>query len=671
MTPTVIIDGTPVPVNGHRNLLELIRSSGVELPTFCYCSDLSVYGACRMCVVEVEGRGLQTACSTPPEDGMVVRTTTQATQRIRKMALELLLANHQGQCQTCDRNMRCRLQALADRLGVRRVRFEAPADRETQLDEGVALVRDPAKCILCGDCVRMCSEVQGIGVLDFAGRGSNVRVTPAFGRSIDEVECVYCGQCAAICPTGAITVRSAIDDVWKAIHDPARTVVVQIAPAVRAALAQHYGIAGGEHALGKTVTALRRIGFDRVFDTSFAADLTTVEEGAEFLRRRASGGPLPMFTSCCPAWVKYAEQFQPDLLGQLSTCRSPQQMFGALARKRLPADMGIRPEDLYVVSVMPCSAKKFEAARPEFAQDGRPDVDAVLTTQELIRMIDQAGLKPAELPAGSLDLPFGFKTGAGVLFGASGGVAEAVLRLLAGGKGRVEFREVRGLNGLKEAELELDGRPVRVGVVSGLGNARALLEEIRAGLKTFDLVEVMACPGGCVGGAGQPWPADTGTRRERAEMLYDCDAVQPLHNAADNPFVSECLERIGGSDGHAAHNLLHTGYRPRRRIDGQVIELDEKPAATRVPVSVCIGTNCYIRGSYDTLKRLMEAARRGGLEEAFDFQATFCFENCKASPNVRVGEEIHGGVTPEEADEFFRSRLLPLADGRSCAAARE
>ncbi len=668
MSPTVIIDGTAVPVNGHRNLLELIRSSGVELPTFCYCSELSVYGACRMCVVEVEGRGLQTACSTPPQDGMVVRTTTEATQRIRKMALELLLANHQGQCQTCERNTRCRLQTLADRLGVREVRFDPPAETDVRKEIGVALVRDPSKCILCGDCVRVCREVQGIGVLDFAGRGSGVRVTPAFGRSMDEVECVYCGQCASVCPTGALTVRSAIDEVWSAIHDPAKTVVVQIAPAVRAALAQHYGIAGGEHALGKTVTALRRMGFDRVFDTSFAADLTTVEEGAEFVRRRSGGGPLPMFTSCCPAWVKYAEQFQPDLLGNLSTCRSPQQMFGALARRHLPEELGIRPEDLYVVSVMPCSAKKFEASRPEFSQDGRPDVDAVLTTQELIRMIDQAGLKPAELPAGALDLPFGFKTGAGIIFGASGGVAEAVLRLLAGGRGRVEFREVRGQNGVREAELDLEGRPVRVGVVSGLGNAKALLDEIRAGLKSFDLVEVMACPGGCVGGAGQPWPDADGGRQERAALLYDCDAVQPLHNAADNPFVTECLERTGG---HASHGLLHTRYHPRRRIDGQVIDLDEKPAASRVPVSVCIGTNCYLKGSYDTLKRLMEAARRDGLEEAFDFQATFCFENCKASPNVRVGDDIDGGVSPESAEEFFRAHLRPLADGCGCGTAKE
>jgi len=671
MTPTVIIDGTPVPVNGHRNLLELIRSSGVELPTFCYCSDLSVYGACRMCVVEVEGRGLQTACSTPPEDGMVVRTTTEATLRIRKMALELLLANHQGQCQTCDRNLRCKLQALADRLGVQQVRFDPPAEGESKVDEGIALVRDPAKCILCGDCVRMCREVQGIGVLDFAGRGSSVRVTPAFGRSMDEVECVYCGQCAAICPTGAITVRSAVEEVWQAIHDSSKTVVAQIAPAVRAALAQHYGMAGGEHALGKTVTALRRIGFDRVFDTSFAADLTTVEEGAEFLRRRAGGGPLPMFTSCCPAWVKYAEQFHPDLLGQLSTCRSPQQMFGALARRHLPAELGIRPENLYVVSVMPCSAKKFEAKRPEFARDGRPDVDAVLTTHELIRMIDQAGLKPAELPAGSLDLPFGFKTGAGVIFGASGGVAEAVLRLLAGGRGRVEFREARGLNGLREAEVGLEGRLVRVGVVSGLANARTVLDEIRAGLKHFDLVEVMACPGGCVGGAGQPRDTNPDRRRERAEILYDCDAVQPLHNAADNPFVAECLAQMGGAGGRDAHEMLHTRHRPRRRIDGQVIDLDAKPEAGRVPVSVCIGTNCYLKGSYDTLKRLMEEARREGLEDAFDFQATFCFENCKASPNVSVGGEIHGGVVPDEAVEFFRTRVRPLAEARTGRAGRE
>jgi NADH-quinone oxidoreductase subunit G len=670
MEGTVIIDGAKVPINGKKNLLEVIRASGVDLPTFCYHSELSGYGACRMCIAEIEGRGIQPTCSTPPEDGMVVRTNTEATLRIRRMALELLLANHHANCQTCDKNTHCRLQELAERLGVKKVRFEdAQEDIQPIDDTNQSIVRDPNKCILCGDCVRVCKEIQGIGVLDFAGRGSNVCVTPAFGKNLNKVECVFCGQCASVCPTGALTVKSAVDEVWKAIHDTKKTVVVQIAPAVRAALAMEYGIGGGEHALGKTVTALRRIGFDKVYDTSFAADLTTVEEATEFLGRVSEGKNLPQFTSCCPAWVKFAEQFYSDYLSNLSSCKSPQQMFGRLIKKHLSEQLNVPREDVFVVSVMPCTAKKFEAKRPEFSVNGDPDVNVVLSSQELVKMIGQAGLKLPELAPDSMDLPFGFKTGAGIIFGASGGVAEAVLRLASGGKGTdgktPEFQEVRGLKGIKEAAIDLDGTTIKLAVISGLANAREIMEKVKSGEADYDIIEVMACPGGCIGGGGQPLPNDTAAREVRKGLIYDCDAVQPLHNAADNPYVKESYANLlEKPNSHVAHELLHTGYRARRRISGEEVELTDVQPEEKVQVSVCVGTNCYLRGSYDTLKKLTNLAKEAGIADKVDFKATFCFEKCKASPNVKVGDKIYGAITPDKAEEFFAETVKAAAKAK-------
>jgi NADH-quinone oxidoreductase subunit G len=483
------------------------------------------------------------------------------------------------------------------------------------------------------------------------------------------VECVYCGQCASVCPTGALTVKTQTDLVWNAIHDSEKKVVIQIAPAVRTAIAQEFSIPGGEHAMGKLVTALRRMGVDKVYDTSFAADLTTIEEATEFLDRVAEGEKLPQFTSCCPAWVKFAEQFASDYLSNLSSCKSPQQMFGSLLKKSLAEEYSVSREDVFVVSVMPCTAKKFEASRPEFAVDGDPDVNVVLSTQELIKMIGQSGLKLAELAPQSMDLPFGFKTGAGVIFGASGGVAEAVLRLAAASKGAdptsLDFHEVRGLDGLKEATVELDGKELRLAVISGLANAKELLEKLRAGEVEYDIIEVMACRGGCIGGGGQPLPNDMDAREARKALIYDCDAVQPLHNAADNPYVKDLYAKLlEKPNSEVAHELLHTGYRPRRRIDGQPVEVATAPAEEKVPVSVCVGTNCYLRGSYDTLKRLISLAKEAGVDDKLDFNATFCFENCKASPNVQVGDQLHGSVSPDNAEEFFNNTIKPVVDSQ-------
>jgi NADH-quinone oxidoreductase subunit G len=570
-TEYVTVDGARVPLNGEKNLLEVVRKAGIDLPTFCYHSELSVFGACRMCICEIEGKGLLATCSTPPHGGMVLHTNTKATMRIRRMALELLLSNHCGDCPTCAKNGNCRLQSLANRLGVKTVRFPKPKFEPSIDDSSPSLVRDSGKCILCGDCVRMCKEVQGIGVLDIVGRGWDAKVSTAFGKPLSEVECVYCGQCASCCPTGALTIKSEVDKVWSMLYDPKKTVVVQVAPAVRAAIGEKFGTGDGELAMNKLAGALRRIGFDRVYDTSFAADLTTVEEGTEFLKRLETGERLPQFTSCCPAWVKYAEQFHPELLDNLSTCKSPQQMFGTLAKKQLPEELGVERENLIVVAIMPCTAKKFEAARPEFATDGMPDVDVVLTTQEIIRMIEQVGIQLEDLEPEPLDMPFGVKTGAGVIFGATGGVAEAVLRLATMGSGagspKVEFQEVRGMEGLKEAEVQVGERTVRLAVVNGLANTGQLLSSIASGEAQYDIVEVMSCRGGCIGGGGQPLPNDMEARERRRKVLYNCDRMHLLRNAGDNPVVQQAYQKwLESPNSHTAHELLHTAYQNRRRI---------------------------------------------------------------------------------------------------------
>ncbi|HEY3284266.1 MAG TPA: [FeFe] hydrogenase, group A [Armatimonadota bacterium] len=660
----VTVDGVRVELNGEKNLLEIVRKAGVDLPTFCYHSELSVYGACRMCICEVEGRGLQATCSTPAEPGLVLHTNTDKTMRIRRMALELLLANHCGDCPTCDKNGNCRLQDLAQRLGVKSVRFPKPEFKHEVDSSTPSLVRDQGKCILCGDCVRMCKEVQGIGVLDFIGRGWDVKVSPAFGKPLSDVECVLCGQCATCCPTGALTVKSDVERAWKLLYDPKKTVVVQVAPAVRAAVGESFGVLDGELAMGKLAAALRRLGFDHVYDTSFAADLTTMEEGTEFLNRLQKGERLPQFTSCCPAWVSYAEQFHPELLDNLSTCRSPQQMFGALAKKHLPEELGIAAEDLAVISIMPCTAKKFEASRPEFAKDGTPDVDLVLTTQEVVRMIDQAGVLFSQISPESLDMPFGFKTGAGVIFGATGGVAEAVLRLasaVSAPKHRnVDFHDVRGIAGLKEAEVEVGDRTVRLAVVNGLANARDLLDRVAEGESEYDIVEVMSCRGGCVGGAGQPLPNDMAARERRRKAMYDCDSVQTFRNAADNPFVQEAYRKwLEEPNSHTAHELLHTAYQHRRRLTGETIGVAEGQEQNTVEVKVCVGTSCYLKGSYDTLHKLMDCAEKRGIAGRIDLKASFCFENCGGGPSVEVDGDLHSGVTTETVEALLDEVIAP------------
>ena len=555
----MFIDGMPVAIEGEKNLLELIRKAGIDLPTFCYYTELSVYGACRLCMVENKWGGIDAACSTPPKAGSEVFTNTEKLRKHRKMILELILSHHCRDCTTCQKNGSCKLQELAMRFGIERVRFQNTAP-EPELDESSpAIVRDRSKCILCGDCVRMCDEVQAVGAINFAHRGSNLVIATAFDKPIAQSTCVGCGQCAAVCPTGAIVVRDDRKRVWAALSDKSARVVAQIAPAVRVAVGKAFGIKDGENALGRIAAALRRMGFDEVFDTATGADLTVLEESAELLSRLESGERLPLFTSCCPSWVQYVERFHPELMPNVSTCRSPMQMFASIIKDQ-PASAGRR---IVHVAVMPCTAKKAEAVREEFTKDGVPMVDVVITTQELIQMIRESGLIYPELEPEAVDAPYSSMTGAGVIFGVTGGVTEAVIRRLMPDKSaramqEIAFRDVRGMKGIKETTLDYGDRTLKIAIVSGLGNAEALIQRIQAG-EHYDFVEVMACPGGCVAGAGQPF-GTFGDKAARGKALYSADRQITIRRSEENPLMRTLYsETLKGR----VHEMLHVHYAPR------------------------------------------------------------------------------------------------------------
>lgn len=552
------INNKKVAFTDERNVLSVIRNSGINLPTFCYHSELSTYGACRMCVVEDEQGHVFASCSERPRDGMVIFTNTLRLQHHRKMILELLLASHCRDCTTCHKNGTCTLQKLANQLGVSMVRFENTKPHLPLDETSDCIVIDPNKCILCGDCVRTCDEVQGIGILDFAFRGSKMQVMPAFGRRMGETDCVGCGQCRVACPTGAITIKQNISQVWKAIADPTLRVVAQIAPAVRVAIGDSFGIPKGENALGLLVAALRRMGFDEIYDTNFGADLTVLEESAELLERLKSGKNLPLFTSCCPGWVKFCETHYLELCGHISSCRSPQEMFGALIKEDAKSHTGDTRRTV-VVSIMPCTAKKAEIKRPEHFTDGVQNVDYVLTTNEITRMIQAAGIELNTLEPESLDMPFGIASGAGAIFGVTGGVTEAVLRTLINNDSQEALREisftgVRGMDGIKEASVTLEGREVKIAVVNGLANAGILMDKLRSGEAYYDFVEVMACRRGCILGGGQPLPVGPRTKKARADGLYQIDTMSQIKLSNENPIVTNLY---GGLLRGKAHKLLH------------------------------------------------------------------------------------------------------------------
>ncbi|MFR9192653.1 MAG: [FeFe] hydrogenase, group A [Anaerovoracaceae bacterium] len=552
------INNRRVPFENEKNVLTVIRNAGIELPTFCYHSELSTYGACRMCIVEDDRGKIFASCSEEPKDGMVIYTNTPKLQHHRKMILELLLASHCTDCTTCRTNGACILLKLANQLGVNYVRFQNNKPVLPLDDSSPCIVYDPNKCILCGDCVRTCAEIQGLGIIDFVNRGSKMRVSTAFGRPLSETACVGCGQCRVVCPTGAITVNQNIHPVWEALADRNTKVVVQIAPAVRVAIGDKFGLPKGENALGKLVAALKLMGFDQVYDTNFGADLTVVEEAAELVEK-IKEGDLPLFTSCCPAWVKFCEEKYPDLKKHISSCRSPQQMFGAVLKEESRMDTSSEKKKTVVVSIMPCTAKKAEILRPEHYTDGEQNVDYVLTTTEITRMIKEAGIDLAQIKPDAMDMPFGLSSGGGAIFGVTGGVTEAVLRQLVDSYNpddleMIKLTGIRGNDGIKEATVTLHGREVHIGVVNGLKNAAIVMDGIRSGEMKFDFVEVMACRSGCIAGGGQPVPVFPKIKDARAEGLYDIDDEKQIKISSDNPFV---LSLYDGLLKGKEHKLLH------------------------------------------------------------------------------------------------------------------
>ena len=554
------IDGQSIEFTDEPNVLSVIRKAGIDIPTLCYHSELSIYGACRLCTVENDRGKTFASCSEKPKDGMVIYTNTPRLMRYRKLILELLLAAHCRDCTTCIKSGECHLQELAHRMGVHEIRFENVREQQPIDTSSHAIIRDPNKCILCGDCVRMCDNVQN--AIDFAYRGTDAQVMPAFNKKIAETDCVGCGQCRVVCPTGAISIHTNIDVVWEALADKNTKVIAQIAPAVRVAIGDHFGYAKGENVMGKLVGVLHRLGFDEVYDTSYGADLTVVEESKEFIERFTSGQKMPLFTSCCPAWVKYCETKYPEFVPNLSTCRSPQQMFGAVVREYYKDPEKNEGKKIVSVSIMPCTAKKEEILRPESFTNGKQDVDYVLTTTEVVRMIRKSGIVFDKVEIEAADVPFGIGSGSGVIFGVTGGVTEAVLRRLQQGHSRVDMEAikksgVRGDEGIKTLTYDYNGREIRAAVVNGLANADKLLQQIKNHEVEYDFVEVMACRRGCIMGGGQPVNAGPRTRKARMKGLYDTDVNTQIKKSNENPMILSLYDSLlKGKE----HELLHRNF---------------------------------------------------------------------------------------------------------------
>ncbi|MCR5372186.1 MAG: [FeFe] hydrogenase, group A [Solobacterium sp.] len=576
------INNINVTAEAGDTVLEAARKNGVHIPTLCYLKDINKSGACRVCLVEVKNaRTLLSACTTPVSENMEVFTNSERAIEGRRTSVELILSNHNRECLSCKRNQNCELQKVAEELGIRENRFEGEHTPATYDDFSTGIVRDTSKCILCGRCIETCKKVQGLGILGFEHRGFQTIVSPIYNMSFNNVECMQCGQCVINCPVGALTEKEDLAPVIRALNDPTKKVIVQTAPAVRAALGEEFGLPIGTRVTGKMAAALRRCGFTRVYDTNFAADLTIMEEGSELLRRLNNGGVLPMFTSCSPGWVRFLEFEYPDLLPNVSSAKSPHMMFGAIAKSYWAKNNNVDPKDVFVVSIMPCIAKKAEIVRPECNTTGLQDVDAVLTTRECARLIKMFGIDFNDLPDEGFDMDFmGEYTGAGVIFGASGGVMEAALRTvkqqLEGVKLEpVDFEACRGMAGVKEAEIELAGTKIWIAITSSMTAAKPLLDEVRAGTSKYTFIEVMGCPGGCINGGGQPivpskiknGKLGMGYRELRMKTLYDEDTIKELRVSSDNPQIQQLYKDFLGEPGsELAEELLHTSYAQKEKF---------------------------------------------------------------------------------------------------------
>jgi iron-only hydrogenase group A len=568
------INNIKVNAEDGMTILDAAKSVGIHVPTLCHLKDLAPTGACRICVVEVQGqRNLTPSCAFPVYEGMVVETNSPRVRRARKTIVELLIENHPQDCLICVRNKNCELQNLSEKYSVREHRYVGESKDHAIDISSASMERDPAKCILCGRCVRVCHEVQKVGAIDFTNRGFSTIVTTPYNKGINVSDCILCGQCILVCPTAALREKSALKEVVNAVNDKKKYTIVQVAPAVRATLGEEYNMPLGTDVTGQMVTGLRRLGFKKVFDTNFSADLTIMEEATELIGRIKNGGTLPMFTSCCPGWIKYAEQNRPKILPHLSSCKSPHEMEGAVLKTYYAKKMGIDPKDIYVVSIMPCTVKKYESNRNELSEDNITDVDAVLTTRELVRFFKIAGIEFGDLPEGNFDNPLGESTGAAVIFGTSGGVMEAALRTayfkISGRElDNLDLEAVRGNAGVKEATIPIDGLNVNVAVVNGIGNVKKVLDDVQNGTSKYHFIEVMTCPGGCINGGGQPIHQKTEKVQKRIKALYQIDSKMKLRRSHENESVKTLYkEFFGEPNSHKAHEILHTEYFDRKNIE--------------------------------------------------------------------------------------------------------